>query len=78
VVKVNVFLVRRQDFADMNRMYASYFPDGRYPVRTTTVVSALPQPDFHLEIECEAGICRALPSVWQVQPSFYWDDILLE
>jgi 2-iminobutanoate/2-iminopropanoate deaminase len=54
VVKVNVILIRQQDFADMNRIDASYFPDGRYPARTTTVVSALPQPDFLLEIECEA------------------------
>jgi 2-iminobutanoate/2-iminopropanoate deaminase len=54
VVKVNVILVRPGDFADMNRIYASYFPDGRYPARTTTVVSALPQPDLLLEIECEA------------------------
>jgi 2-iminobutanoate/2-iminopropanoate deaminase len=56
VAKVNVILVRRDDFADMNRIYASYFPDGRYPARTTTVVSALPQPDFLVEIECEAVV----------------------
>ena len=54
VVKVNVILIRREDFGDMNRIYASYFPDGHYPARTTTVVAALPQPDFLLEIECEA------------------------
>jgi enamine deaminase RidA (YjgF/YER057c/UK114 family) len=51
---VNVILIRREDFAEMNHVYASYFPDGRYPARTTTVVSALPQPDFLLGIECEA------------------------
>jgi enamine deaminase RidA (YjgF/YER057c/UK114 family) len=56
VGKVNVMLVRREDFADMNRIYAGYFPDGRYPARTTTVVSALPQPDFLVEIECEAVV----------------------
>jgi 2-iminobutanoate/2-iminopropanoate deaminase len=54
VAKVNVILTRQEDFADMNHIYASYFLDGRYPARTTTVVSALPQPDFLLEIECEA------------------------
>lgn len=54
VVKVNVILVRREDFADMNRIYASYFPDAHYPARTTTVIAALPQPDFLLEVECEA------------------------
>jgi 2-iminobutanoate/2-iminopropanoate deaminase len=56
VAKVNVILTRREDFRDMNRIYASYFPDGHYPARTTTVVSALPQPDFLLEIECEAVV----------------------
>jgi reactive intermediate/imine deaminase len=54
VAKVNVILIRREDFPEMNRIYAGYFPDGHYPARTTTVVSALPQPDFLLEIECEA------------------------
>jgi len=54
VGKVTVYLTRRDDFADMNRVYASYFPDGRYPARTTLVVAALPQPDFLVEIECEA------------------------
>jgi reactive intermediate/imine deaminase len=54
VAKVNVFLTRREDFAEMNRIYASYFPDGNYPARTTAIVVALPQPDFLLEIECVA------------------------
>ena len=54
VVKTTVYLTRFQDFADMNRIYASYFPTGHYPARTTVVVSALPHPDFLLEIECEA------------------------
>jgi enamine deaminase RidA (YjgF/YER057c/UK114 family) len=54
VGKVTVYLTRREDFGEMNRIYASYFPDARYPARTTLVVSALPQPDFFVEIECEA------------------------
>jgi 2-iminobutanoate/2-iminopropanoate deaminase len=54
VVKVNVWLLRTADFGDMNRIYSTYFPNGNYPARTTVVVSALPQPDFLLEIECEA------------------------
>jgi enamine deaminase RidA (YjgF/YER057c/UK114 family) len=54
VGKVTVYLTRREDFPEMNRIYASYFSDGRYPARTTLVVSALPQPDFLVEIECEA------------------------
>ncbi len=32
----------------------SYFADGHYPARTTTVVSALPSLDFLIEIEGEA------------------------
>jgi 2-iminobutanoate/2-iminopropanoate deaminase len=54
VVKTTVYLTRFQDFAEMNRIYASYFPSGSHPARTTVVVSALPHPDFLLEIECEA------------------------
>jgi 2-iminobutanoate/2-iminopropanoate deaminase len=54
VVKTNVLLMRASDFAEMNRIYGSYFPDGKYPVRTTVIVAGLPHPDFLLEIECEA------------------------
>src|SRR5438067_1341778 len=56
VVKTTVYLTRFQDFAEMNRIYGSYFPSGNYPARTTVVVSALPHPDFLLEIECEAHL----------------------
>jgi 2-iminobutanoate/2-iminopropanoate deaminase len=54
VVKTNVLLMRAGDFAEMNRIYGSYFSDGKYPARTTVVVAGLPHPDFLLEIECEA------------------------
>ena len=54
VVKTNVLLMRASDFAEMNRIYGSYFPDGKYPARTTVIVVGLPHPDFLLEIECEA------------------------
>ena len=56
VVKTNVFLVRAGDFAEMNRIYGSYFPQGQYPARTTVVVAGLPHPDFLVEIECEARL----------------------
>lgn len=56
VVKTNVMLTRSGDFDDMNRIYATYFPEGKYPARTTVVVAGLPSPDFLLEIECEAVI----------------------
>lgn len=53
VVKTNVMLTRSGDFDDMNRIYTTYFPDGKYPARTTVIVAGLPSPDFLLEIECE-------------------------
>src|SRR5436190_17404996 len=56
VVKTNVLLMRASDFAEMNRIYGSYFPDGKYPARTTVIVAGLPHPDFLLEIECEARL----------------------
>ena len=54
VAKVNVLLTRREDFAEMNRIYAAHFPDGKYPARTTAIVYSLPRPNFLLEIECIA------------------------
>ena len=54
VVKTNVILTRSSDLDDMNRIYATYLPEGKYPARTTTIVAALPSPDFLVEIECEA------------------------
>ena len=54
VVKTNVLLMRAADFSEMNRIYGSYFTEGKYPARTTVVVAGLPHPDFLLEIECEA------------------------
>lgn len=53
VVKTNVLLTRTGDFSEMNRIYATYFTDGKYPARTTTFVAGLPSPDFLLEIDCE-------------------------
>lgn len=54
VAKVGVMLTRREDFATMNQIYATYFDASRYPARTTVIVTALPHADFLLEIECEA------------------------
>jgi 2-iminobutanoate/2-iminopropanoate deaminase len=54
VAKVNVLLTRREDFEEMNRIYAEHFPDGNYPARTTAIVYSLPRPNFLLEIECVA------------------------
>ena len=54
VVKVNILLTRTTDFAEMNRIYSTYFLNGTYPARTTAIVASLPNPDFLLEIECQA------------------------
>ncbi len=54
VVKTNVMLTRSADFGAMNGIYATYFPEGKYPARTTVIVAGLPSADFLLEIECEA------------------------
>jgi 2-iminobutanoate/2-iminopropanoate deaminase len=53
VVKMNVILVRKSDWDDMNRIYREYFTEGFYPARTT-IVCDLANPDFLLEIECVA------------------------
>ena len=43
VVKASVFLTDVDDFAAMNRIYASYFSaDGAPPARTTVQVAAIP------------------------------------
>ena len=59
VVHTRIWLVRREDFAEMNAIYATYFRDGRYPARTTAIVAALPQPAFLVEVECEAVLDSA-------------------
>lgn len=41
VMKVNVYLTSMDDFAEMNKVYARYFPEHK-PARTTVAVKALP------------------------------------
>jgi 2-iminobutanoate/2-iminopropanoate deaminase len=53
IVKTNVILVRIGDFAEMNKIYRTYFKEGQYPARTT-IGAALAGQDFLLEIECVA------------------------
>ena len=53
VVKMNVILVRKPDWDDMNRIYREYFKEGNFPARTT-IICDLANPDFLLEIECVA------------------------
>lgn len=54
VVKVDVMLVRWEDFKEMNRIYAGYFQAGKFPTRSTAIVASLPNPDFLVEIDCIA------------------------
>lgn len=53
IVKANVILKNAGDFARMNEIYRSYFPDGNYPARTT-IEASMGNPLFLLEIECTA------------------------
>ena len=52
IVKTTVFLQDMQDFADMNSVYAEFFPENP-PARSTVQVAALPKNAL-VEIECVA------------------------
>jgi 2-iminobutanoate/2-iminopropanoate deaminase len=43
VVQCNVFLTDIRDFARMNLIYGGFFPEDRYPARSTMEVRALPR-----------------------------------
>ena len=52
IVKTTVFLADLSLFADMNKVYATYF-EGDFPARSAVAVKALPK-DALVEIECIA------------------------
>lgn len=52
VVKTTVFLADMSLFADMNKVYSTFFK-GEYPARSAVAVKALPK-DALVEIECVA------------------------
>jgi 2-iminobutanoate/2-iminopropanoate deaminase len=52
VVKTTVFLADMSLFADMNKVYSTFFQD-EYPARSAVAVKALPK-DALVEIECIA------------------------
>ncbi len=54
VVKTTVFLQDMRDFANMNSVYAEFFPENA-PARSTVQVVALPKSAL-VEIECVALI----------------------
>ncbi len=56
VVKTTVFLQHISDFAEMNKIYAEYFPTDQHPpARSTVEVGRLPK-DALVEIECIATL----------------------
>jgi len=55
VVKCNVYLADRRDFAAMNEVYREFFP-SEPPARTT--VEAHPPVEIRVEIDCVAYIPR--------------------
>jgi 2-iminobutanoate/2-iminopropanoate deaminase len=52
VIKTTVFLQDMRDFANMNSVYAEFFPENP-PARSTVQVAALPKSAL-IEIECVA------------------------
>ena len=52
VVKTTVFLADMSLFADMNKVYSTFF-EGEYPARSAVAVKALPK-DALVELECVA------------------------
>jgi len=54
IVKINVFLTRPSDIAEMNRQYALAFGPAPYPARTTVIVRGLPDPEMLVELDCIA------------------------
>lgn len=55
VVKTTVFLTDMNDFAAMNAVYATFFPEGACPARSAVQVARLPK-DAKVEIEVIANI----------------------
>ena len=49
IVKTTVFLADMSLFADMNKVYATYF-DGAFPARSAVAVKALPKDAYEDEI----------------------------
>lgn len=56
VLQLTVFLAKIEDYADMNKVFKTYFPNGG-PARTTVAVAALPGQSL-VEINCIAAVVR--------------------
>lgn len=55
VVKTTVFLSDMANFAAMNEVYGSFFPEGSYPARSAVEVACLPKNAL-VEIEVIAAV----------------------
>ncbi len=53
VINCSVFLADARDFAEMNKIYATFWEPGHYPARTT-VQAVLVEPQMKIEISCTA------------------------
>jgi reactive intermediate/imine deaminase len=43
VISATVYLKNMADYQKVNAVYATFFPDGKYPARVAVEVSALPR-----------------------------------
>ena len=69
VVKTTVFLQDMRDFANMNSVYADFFPENP-PARSTVQVAALPKNGL-VEIECVASLTpRAATEYWPLNTDY--------
>lgn len=67
VVKTTVFLTDLANFAEMNRVYAEYFPHNP-PARSTIQVAALPK-GASIEIEVVAVDSRDMAAITEPTPA---------
>ena len=56
IMKLNVFLTHREDFAAYRVVRAKFVPDDALPVSTLIFCSGLADPDFRIEVELIATI----------------------
>lgn len=54
IVKTTIFLADIADYAAVNEVYGTYFPEEP-PARSAVQVAALPRPEFLVEIELIAA-----------------------
>jgi 2-iminobutanoate/2-iminopropanoate deaminase len=56
ILQLNVYLASLDDYAGMNKVFKTYFPNGG-PARTTVAVAGLPGQSL-VEINCIAAVVR--------------------